>query len=224
MAGIALVAIIVGPSFWVQRVMHRYATPSDRYQGSGEALARHLLDQEALPDVQVERAPAGQDHYDPEARTVRLSPGNFDGCSLTAIVVAAHEVGHAVQHGTRYRPLELRTRLVRALAPMERIGAAILFLAPLFAIATRAPVPALVWVLAGFLVLGSTVLVHAVTLPMEINASFARALPLLKKHGILIPGDEPHARRILKAAALTYAAAALISLFNIARWWTVLRR
>ena len=78
--------------------------------------------------------------------------------------------------------------------------------------------------LGGFLTLGIGTIVHLMTLPTELDASFARALPMLVKGEILRPGDEPRARRLLTAAALTYVAASLMSLLNVARWWAILRR
>ena len=79
-------------------------------------------------------------------------------------------------------------------------------------------------ILGGLMSLGTTTLVHAVTLPTELDASFMRAMPILEKDKILKPVDLPHARRLLKAAALTYLSASLASLLNIARWWALLRR
>ena len=88
----------------------------------------------------------------------------------------------------------------------------------------RAPAAGALMFLGGFASLGTAALVHLVTLPTELDASFVRALPMLEKGEILLPGDEPHARRLLTAAALTYVAASLMSLLNIARWWAILRR
>ena len=76
----------------------------------------------------------------------------------------------------------------------------------------------------GLLTLGSAVLIHILTLPTEFDASFKRALPLLKNQDVLYASDERHARRLLQAAALTYVSASLLSLLNIARWWAILRR
>lgn len=215
--------LVFGPGLWVQRVLSRYSRPADRYPGTGGELARHLLDDLGLGHVKAEITEIG-DHYDPEAKSVRLTPDKFNGRSLTAITVAAHEVGHAHQDATGYAPLRWRTRLVRLAAPGQRLGAGLLMFAPLMAVLTRAPVTGLLMLLGGFLVMGLTTVIHAVTLPMELDASFARALPLLQAGGYLRPGDEPHARRLLKAAALTYVAASLMSLLNVARWWAILRR
>jgi Zn-dependent membrane protease YugP len=109
---IAIAAIIFGPGLWVRRVLERYSVPADRYSGTGAQLARHLLDKHGLTDVVVESTPDG-DHYDPEAKAVRLTPDKFDGRSLTAITVAAHEVGHALQDHEGYAPLKIRSQLVR---------------------------------------------------------------------------------------------------------------
>jgi Zn-dependent membrane protease YugP len=95
---------------------------------------------------------------------------------------------------------------------------------PFLGMITRAPSVGVLMFLGGIATLGTAALVHVVTLPTEIDASFVRAMPMLEKGGILMPGDQPHARRILTAAALTYVAASLMSLLNVARWWAILRR
>ncbi len=216
-------ALVYGPGLWVRKVMSRYSSPQDRYDGSGSELARHLLDGHDLPHVKVEETANG-DHYDPLEKVVRLTPENFNGRSLTAVTVAAHEVGHALQDANGYAPLRIRTRLIMLTRPLERLGAGILMAAPLIGVLTRAPLVSLLMILGGIMSLGTTTLVHLLTLPTELDASFARALPMLEKNTILKPVDLPHARRLLKAAALTYLSASLASLLNIARWWTLLRR
>lgn len=218
-----IVIIVFGPGIWVQRVLERYSEPADRYAGSGAQLARHLLNKHGLDDVAVERSPQG-DHYDPQARAVRLTDDKFDGKSLTAITVAAHEVGHALQDRDNYRPLRVRTRLVKASRGIEKLGAAILLLSPFVGALARAPQMTLIMFAAGMLTLGTSTLIHCVTLPTEFDASFNRALPMLDDYRILKPADRPHARKLLKAAALTYVAASLMSMLNIARWLLILRR
>lgn len=138
--------------------------------------------------------------------------------------MAAHEVGHAIQHRDNYAPLALRTQLVQWLAPAEKLGAGILMLAPAIMALSRSPAVGLLFLAGGILTLASAALVHAATLPMELNASFARALPILEQKRCLIDGDLPHARRLLTAAAWTYVAASLMTLLNMARWWAILRR
>lgn len=220
---IVVVVVIFGPGIWVQRVLAKYSQPNDRYSGSGADIARHLLDNNGLQSVQVESTEDG-DHYDPGSKTVRLTPDKHDGQSLTAITVAAHEVGHAIQDHRNYPPLKWRTRLVVATRGIEKIGAGVLVISPFLGIITRVPALGLVTFAAGMLTLGTSAVVHFVTLPTEFDASFNRALPMLDEYRILKPVDRKHARRLLTAAALTYVSASLMSLLNIARWLAILRR
>ncbi len=220
---ILIFALIFGPGLWVRHVMSRYSDPQDRYDGTGGELARYLLDGLNLHNVKVEETTKG-DHYDPLDKVVRLTPGNLNGRSLTAVTVAAHEVGHALQDAKGYAPLKIRSQLVTLTQPVQRLGAGILMAAPFVGMLTRVPLVSLLMILGGLMSLGATTLVHLITLPTEWDASFRRALPLLEKGNILKPVDLPHARRLLTAAALTYLSASLASLLNIARWWALLRR
>ena len=218
-----VVGLVAGPQLWVRRVMSRYSRPEDRYEASGAETARRLLDALGLEAVPVETTEQG-DHYDPAARAVRISAQNYHGRSLTATTIAAHEVGHALQDAEAYRPLRWRTRLVRWVGPLEKTGAALMMSSPLIVGLTRLPFAGLLMFLGGFMTLGAAVAVHLLTLPTEFDASFGRAMPLLEKHGVLYESDARHARRLLRAAAMTYVAASLMSLLNIARWWAILRR
>jgi Zn-dependent membrane protease YugP len=221
--GLVLVSLVFGPGLWVKHVLAKYSEPADRYRTTGGDLARYLLDHHGMTEVSVEQSDSG-DHYDPSAKAVRLTPDKLHGRSLTAIAVAAHEVGHAIQDQTGYRPLRLRHRLVSSFRNVERLGAGILMISPFVGAITRVPMLGIFMFLGGLMSLGTSTLVHVVTLPTEFDASFGRALPMLDKLGILKAADRPHARRLLRAAALTYVAASLMSLLNIARWWAILRR
>jgi Zn-dependent membrane protease YugP len=220
---VLILGIVFGPGIWVQRVLERYSVPVDRYSGTGSQLARHLLNKHGLENVSVERTEQG-DHYDPQDKAVRLTNDKFDGKSLTAITVAAHEVGHAIQDHEGYAPLKIRSKLVRASRGVEKLGAGVLMMSPFIGALTRAPGLSLLMFGAGMVTLGTSTLIHLVTLPTEFDASFARALPMLDEHSILKKADRHHARRLLRAAALTYVSASLMSLLNIARWWAILRR
>lgn len=221
---VLLVGILL-PGIWVQRVLARYSEPADRYaeRGSGAELARHLLDRFELPDVVVEVSEAG-DHYDPQARAVRLTPGNHDGHSLTAVTVAAHEVGHAIQHARGEALFSARQRLVSAAMQGERVGQILLIGAPVVMLAAKVPAASMVMLLLAVASMAMATLVHLITLPVELDASYGKALPVLEQGSYLHDGDLPHARKILKAAALTYVAGSLASLLNLGRWIAVLRR
>ena len=218
-----ILALVFGPGYWVRRVLTMYSEPADRYAMTGGELARRLLDAHGLPHVGVEVTEDG-DHYDPMTKTVRLTADKLDSGSLTAITVAAHEVGHAIQDKVAYVPLRLRSQLVRVAMPVERLGALVLMLAPVIGLVTRVPKVGALMFVAGFLTLATSTVVHLVTLPTEFDASFGRALPILEEHQILKEYDRKHARRLLTAAALTYVSASLMSLLNIARWWAIVRR
>jgi Zn-dependent membrane protease YugP len=205
--------------------MARYSQPADRYseQGSGAELARHLLDRFDLGQIKVEETKSG-DHYDPVARAVRLSPGNYAGHSLTAVTVAAHEVGHAIQHSRSEALFRARQRLARAAVVAERVAGILLIAAPVVFILTRVPQAGALTILIGVLSMALGTVVHLVTLPVEFDASYRKALPILKEGNYLQDGDLQHAEKILKAAALTYVAGSLASLLNLGRWIAVFRR
>ena len=217
---IAFLALVFGPQAWIRHTMVRHGVQRDDYPGTGAELARHILDQAGLGEVKVEETTAG-DHYSPKDRAVRLSPGNFSGRSVTAVAVAAHEAGHALQHAAAYGPLMLRQRLAGHAATIQRVGSVMLMATPLVFLLVRSPLVLMAEVAAAFAIMASTVVIHAVTLPTEFDASFGRALPLLETY---IPAkDLPAARSVLKAAAFTYVAAALVTLLDISRWLRILR-
>ncbi|MCB1803044.1 MAG: zinc metallopeptidase [Gammaproteobacteria bacterium] len=211
------------PQVWVQRVLAQHnRAPEPNFPGTGGELARHLLKRFGLDDVGVETTDAG-DHYDPQARCVRLTADKYAGRTLTAITVAAHECGHALQHAGEERLFMWRTRLAGAAIWAARLGSFLLFAAPFLALLSRAPSPGLASVLGAFLIMGFGVVVQLLTLPVELDASFGKALPVLET-GYLEPEQVPAARSILRAAAWTYVAASLASLLNFWRWLAVLRR
>ncbi len=220
---VLLLLAIFGPQWWAASVLRRHGRPRPDFPGTGGEFARHLLDQFQLDDVKVEVTEAG-DHYDPEARAVRLTAEKLDGKSLTAVTVAAHEVGHAIQHHLGYKPLQWRTRLVRLAQLAEKAGAGIMMVLPVVALLTRSPVAGLVTLVVGLGGMAVSFIVHLVTLPVEWDASFGRALPLMKAGGYLNQRDEKAARRILQACALTYFASALASLLSVWRWLKMWRR
>ena len=219
----AVIALIYGPQLWVQWVLNRHnRRPESNFPGTGGELARHLLDRYDLQEVSVEITDLG-DHYDPMARAVRLTRDKHDGRTLTAITVAAHECGHAFQHAAAEPMFLMRTRLARISVFAQRLGSFLLFAAPLSVLITKLPAAAVFNIAGAFLIMGFAVVMHLLTLPVEIDASFKKALPLLNS-GYLDARQKPAARSILRAAAMTYVAASLASLLNFWRWLAVLRR
>jgi Zn-dependent membrane protease YugP len=212
--------LIFSPQFWIKWVMEKHAREQPQFPGTGGELARHLLDMAGLEDVKLERIDGG-DHYSPDEKTVRLSQRNYDGKSVTAVAVAAHEVGHALQHKDNYAPLMLRQGLAGIANTLERTGGVLLMATPVIFSVTHSPVVLLAELVLGLGILASTVVIHIFTLPTEFDASFKRALPILVNY--LRPEDMPGARQVLKAAAFTYVASALVSILNIARWLRILR-
>ncbi|USD62867.1 zinc metallopeptidase [Vibrio sp. SCSIO 43140] len=222
---ILIATVVFGPGLWVKHVMEKYSQPADRYreQGSGAELARHLLDSFGLDNVDVEETTQG-DHYDPAAKAVRLTPNNYSGHSLTAVTVAAHEVGHAIQDSRRETLFLARQKLVKTAIIGERIAGLMLVAAPVVLMLTRVPQAGAITIMIGVVSMALSTLVHLLTLPVEFDASYGKALPILQKGNYLHDGDLKHAEKILKAAALTYVAASLTSLLNLGRWIAVLRR
>ena len=222
LGSLLLLALVFGPQLLVKRVLRQHGADRPDLPGTGAELARHLLDEANLQSVTVEKTDLG-DHYDPDAHAVRLLPQHHDGRSVAAVAVAAHEVSHALQHARGETAFMRRLELIRSLVWVERVAGVVLMLTPIVLIVVRSPALAILQVIAGIALLGIRVVVHATTLPVEFDASFGKALPVLVRGRYLGAGDMQAARRVLKAAAYTYVAAALASLLDVARWFRILR-
>jgi Zn-dependent membrane protease YugP len=221
---IFFLALVFGPQLWVRHVIADHSDERPDFPGTGGELARHLLDEAGLEHVEVETLPVGGgDHYDAQAKAVRLSASNHDGKSVTAVAIAAHEVGHAMQDADGYKPLAWRTRLAVMAQKIQGIGSILLIGTPVVMAITRKPSIMFLQLGAGLAVLATGVVVHLITLPVELDASFSRALPILKQGGYLKSDDLPGAKKVLRAAAFTYVAAAMVSLLDVMRWLRLLR-
>ena len=218
---VGLVLLMLAPNWWVKRVLKKHSKERSDFPGNGGDMARHLLGVLNITDVSGEITESG-DHYDPSARAVRLTKDKYEDRSLTGVVVAAHEVGHAIQHHRDERLFNLRSGVALMTIIFSKA-------APVLLVAT----PLLIWLSPAFsrwallgaiisMVLG--VLLNLVTLPVEWDASFGKALPLLENGEYLSEKDMASARQILTAAALTYVAASLTSLLNLGVLARVLRR
>ena len=221
-AAIAFLAIAILPQLWVGWTIKRHEGNRPDLQGTGGELARHLLNRFDLANVKVETTDKG-DHYDPDAKAVRLLQKHFDGRSLSAVAIATHEVGHAIQDAHGERGLRTRQSLAQLAAQTDRIAFWFFMAAPVLGILARTPLAFAAIVGLGVALLGVRVLFNLVTLPVEFDASFGKALPILKDGRYLDDRDMPAVRSLLRAAAFTYVAGALISMVNLARWITLLR-
>ena len=193
----------------VSSTYSKYSKISSARGATGAEIAKILLEHNDLPDVKIEAVQGKlSDHYDPRSNTVRLSTDNYRGRSLSAVAVAAHEVGHAIQHGTGYIPLKIR----HSILPATNLGSWAAF--PLFIIGFLFNTPFLMDI--GIILFAGVVVFHFVTLPVEFNASH-RALAQLSSYGMLVEEEVRGARKVLNAAALTYVAATAVALIHLVR-------
>ena len=222
--GVLLVlTLIFGPSLWVKLVMRRYSSQQPEMPGTGGELAKHLIKRFSLKDVEVEITELG-DHYDPIEKKVRLSREHYESKSLTAVAIAAHEVGHAIQDHQGDRRLATRTKMVPIVNLLARWSVVIISLSPVIGIITRHPMPFSILLFLGLSGFIARMMVHAVTLPIEFDASFSKALPILREGNYVSQSNEKAVSRILRAASLTYVSAALADILNLGRWIVILLR
>jgi len=218
-----LLALIFGPSLWVKLVMRRYSSIKPEIRGTGGELAKHLIERFSLKDVKVEVTELG-DHYDPIEKKVRLLREHYESKSLTAIAIAAHEVGHAIQDQQGDKRLATRTKMIPVVNQIARWSVIIISLSPVIGIITRHPMPFSLLLLLGLSGFIARMMIHAVTLPIEFDASFSKALPILREGNYVSQSNEKAVSRILSAAALTYVSAALADILNLGRWLVILSR
>ena len=204
-------------AMWAQwKVQHTYAKWAEVRASAGITgadMARAIMTRNGVGDVGVESVGGVlSDHYDPGKKMVRLSQPIGQGTAISSIAVAAHEVGHVLQHAQGYAPLALRT----AVAPVAGFASMAAF--PLFFIGLFFHIPGVSgWLMdAGIVFFAAAVLFHLVTLPVEFDAS-KRALVQLTQHGAVAPQEVAGAREVLNAAALTYVAAAAVAAIQLLR-------
>ena len=221
---VLIVGLILGPQLWIRWVFSRYGNELPGMPGTGGELASHLINRFNIKGVVVEKTGPNQDHFDSSTPAVRLSPKNYNGKSLTAVAVAAHEVGHALQWHNKETIFKLRSRYIPLATRLQKTGFLLLSLAPLAAILTRVPAAAAIPFIGGILVVLCGAGTYLIILPEEWDASFNKAMPILIEGEYITPEQEFATRRILRAAALTYAAGALASLLQVWRWLPLLLR
>ena len=198
---------------WVSYVLKKNNEILQDMPFTGKELGLKLLKENKLDNVLIE--PIKQvDHYNPLEKKVRISEDKLNKKSITSIAVVAHEIGHAIQDKENYKPLLLRQKLIEKTIIFQRVGSFLLIigLPSIFAI-TKSP---FITFLAAILIMGclsTNVVIHLITLPVEFDASFKRALPILQKY---VPNENMRqCRSVLRAAAFTYLAQSIVSIFRL---------
>lgn len=187
----------------------KYMKVNSSVQLTGAEVARTILDRNGLKDVSISAVEGIlTDHYDPRSRAVNLSREVYMSNSISALAIAAHECGHALQHAWGYTPLILRARIL----PVANIGSTLAF--PMFIAGLFFSIPPLMDL--GIVLFAAALVFHLVTLPVEYNAS-QRAFEQLGDRIIIYQDEMKGARKVLNAAALTYVAATLMALVNLLR-------
>lgn len=196
-------------SLKVKSTFSRYSAVRSASGMTGEQVAHRILSYAGISDVTVTHI-SGQlnDHYNPKTKVVALSDAVYGSNSVAAIAVAAHECGHVIQHAKAYKPLSIRTALV----PVANFGSGVSWFVIIAGIIFS--IPSLIT--AGIVLFSAAVLFQIVTLPVEFNAS-GRALRILQETGILGHNEGHDAGKVLRAAALTYVAAAAASILQLLR-------
>ena len=193
----------------VSSAFGKYSKVANARRLTGAEAAKELLRRSGVYDVTVAQVPGKlTDHYDPRSKTLRLSRSVYGSASVAAVGVAAHEAGHAIQHAESYAPLGLRSMLV----PVARVGSGA---GPYLAVFGL--IASMDWLVTlGIVLFSAAVLFYVVTLPVEFNAS-KRALACLYDYGLMSADELEGSKKVLRAAAMTYVASALVAIASLAR-------
>ena len=194
---------------WLKKTVTQFMQVPVHTGLTGAQVAREILDRNGLDDVPVEPAPGGplSDHYDPRKRSVNLSQGVYDGTAVASTAIAAHEVGHAIQHAKAYAPFRLRSAMWPVVAFASN--------AWLFLLLIGAVLGAFGLIQVAIVLYAVVVLFQLVTLPVEFDAS-RRALAQVNGLALVSTGERQGAKKVLTAAAMTYVAGALAALSQLA--------
>lgn len=208
------IALLLIVPLWAQSKVKstykKYSKIATSSQMTGAQVARKVLDDNGLYDVRIEETKGKlSDHYDPRKRVVRLSSENFHGHSQAAAAIAAHEVGHAIQHAEKYAFLQFRTSLF----PLANTGSNFSFILIIAGILLSSAN----LILAGIVFMSFAVLFQLVTLPVEFDAS-NRAMAQMVSSGVIRNDEERSTKKVLNAAAMTYVAAALVAVAELIRF------
>lgn len=217
-----IILIVFAPSWWVRYVLKKNHVHNESLDGTGGELALHLIKRFKLDGVKVVKGKTSEDHYNPQEKIVCLSPEVYDGQSLSAVAIAAHEVGHAIQFYRKEPVSQLREKYLSKAHKIQHYGVYIMMIAPIVGLVFRIPHLSLFTILIGIITMVASVLMYVAILPEEYDASFKKALPILAE-GYITETQLPVVRQILKACALTYVAGSLADILRLWRWITLIR-
>lgn len=208
----------------VSKTFRRYADFHTQRGRMAADVAKNILTSNGIHNVSVERVPGNlTDHYDPRAKVLRLSDSVFSSSSASAIGVAAHEAGHAVQHAVGYLPIKIRTSLVPITNFASRMSWIVILLGALISLFAYTSNIGYYMVMGGTALFSVTALFQLVTLPCEFNAS-KRALVALRQSGNYTKEELAASKEVLTAAALTYVAALFVTVIQVLRLLTIYGR
>jgi Zn-dependent membrane protease YugP len=208
----------------VSKTFRRYANFHTQRGRMAADVAKNILTSNGIHNVSVERVPGNlTDHYDPRAKVLRLSDSVFSSSSASAIGVAAHEAGHAVQHAVGYLPIKIRTSLVPITNFASRMSWIVILLGALISLFAYTSNIGYYMVMGGIALFSVTALFQLVTLPCEFNAS-KRALVALRQSGNYTKEELAASKEVLTAAALTYVAALFVTVIQVLRLLTIYGR
>ena len=205
--------ILFLPNIWVNYILKNNNRVLSNMPFTGNQLGKKILEEQKIYNVSIE--PIKQlDHYNPIKKKIHIGEDKLNKKSITSIAVVAHEIGHAIQDKENYKPLIMRQKLIEKTMIFQRLGSFLLIigLPSIFAF-TKSP---LITFIAAIIIMGclsTNVLIHLITLPVEFDASFKRALPILEKY---VPKENmKQCRSVLRAAALTYLSQSIVSVFRL---------
>lgn len=212
---LAAIVITMGAQAKVSSNFNKYSRIKNRRGISGAEAARIVLDANDLEDVQIEQIRGTlTDHYDPRKRVLRLSQSVYGVDSVAAVSVACHEAGHAIQHAVSYAPLKIRNSIVPVVNVASRFSWLLIFIGIGLLYAGNY-IGDMIFNI-GVIAFVAVIIFHAVTLPVEFDAS-RRALKQMEAQGIIIEGEDSGARKVLGAAAMTYVASLAMAVANLLR-------
>ena len=210
-------ALIYLPIFWIKYNFKKNNKIFEDMPFTGKELGEKILEENNLKEISINSIkdlPIGSCHYDHEKKEINISDSIYNRKSITSLAVIVHEIGHAIQDKENSKLLNLRISLIKKTNVLQKIGSIVLIIGipSIFAL-TKSPFIVLLMTLIIIASFSTNVLIHLITLPTEIDASFKKALPILNKY---VPKENlKQCRSVLTAAALTYLAASIRSIINL---------